>query len=92
MKTPPKEITVCHLEVVVMPNGEVLCAGKTVGWVTGKNGIGKYLTVEPPGAVGHAIHLLRWWAEDAGDQPDVVEMIKQSKECAGELEKWKGRR
>jgi hypothetical protein len=28
----PKEITVCNLEVVVMPNGEVICQGKTVGW------------------------------------------------------------
>ncbi|HQR42035.1 MAG TPA: hypothetical protein PLX97_05110 [Gemmatales bacterium] len=28
----PKEITLAQLEVVVMPNGEVLCLGKTVGW------------------------------------------------------------
>jgi hypothetical protein len=28
----PEEITVAHLEVVVMPNGEVICLGKTVGW------------------------------------------------------------
>lgn len=33
MKRAPKEITVCWLEVVVMPNGEVICLGKTVGWV-----------------------------------------------------------
>lgn len=41
---PPKEITVCQLEVVVMPNGEVLCAGKSLGWVEGPNGLGKYIT------------------------------------------------
>lgn len=45
MTKAPGEITVCHLEVVVMPNGEVICAGKTLGWVTGKDGLGKYLTV-----------------------------------------------
>ena len=22
-----------HLEVVVMPNGEIICLGKTIGWV-----------------------------------------------------------
>lgn len=37
----PKEITLCNLEVVVMPNGEIICRGKTVGWV---KEIGKYLT------------------------------------------------
>ena len=36
----PAEITVCHLEVVVMPNGEIICAGKTVGWF---DKLGKYL-------------------------------------------------
>ena len=29
-----------HLEVLVMPNGEILCAGKTVGWT---DKLGKYL-------------------------------------------------
>lgn len=28
----PKEITICNLEVFVMPNGEVLCCGKSLGW------------------------------------------------------------
>ena len=42
MTKAPTEITVCFLEVVVMPNGEVLCAGKTVGWV---DHLGKYLKV-----------------------------------------------
>ena len=39
----PKDITLCLLEVVVMPNGEILCNGKTVGWV---DVLGKYLTVQ----------------------------------------------
>lgn len=34
----------------------------------------------------HAISLLRWWADDEGDDPDVLEHIQQSKECASELE------
>ena len=32
MKKLPKEITFCNLEVIVMPNGEILCLGQTVGW------------------------------------------------------------
>jgi len=32
MKEQPKEITVCTLEVVVMPNGEIISLGKTLGW------------------------------------------------------------
>ena len=27
----PDEITACDLECVLMPNGEVICCGKTVG-------------------------------------------------------------
>jgi len=41
MKEAPKEMTICNLEVLVMPNGEVLCLGRTVGWV---KELGKYLT------------------------------------------------
>ena len=29
-----------YLEVLVMPNGEILCEGKTIGWV---DKFGKYL-------------------------------------------------
>ncbi|MBA7495385.1 hypothetical protein ES702_05967 [subsurface metagenome] len=32
MKELPKEITVCVLDVVLMPQGEIICLGKTVGW------------------------------------------------------------
>lgn len=31
MEQQPTEITVCHLEVVVMPNGEIISLGKTIG-------------------------------------------------------------
>jgi hypothetical protein len=37
----PKEITVCNLEVIVMPQGEVICLGKTIGWI---KELGKCLT------------------------------------------------
>ena len=32
MKKIPDEITVCNLAVIVMPQGEIICLGKTVGW------------------------------------------------------------
>jgi hypothetical protein len=38
------------------------------------------------GAVKQAINVLRWWANTEGDDPRVIEMIKQSKECARDLE------
>ena len=41
IKNKPDKIIVCNLEVVLMPNGEVICLGKTVGWL---DKLGKYLT------------------------------------------------
>lgn len=32
MEKVPNTITVCQLEVLLMPNGEILCLGKTLGW------------------------------------------------------------
>lgn len=32
MENLPEEIILCNLEVVLMPNGEVICCGKTVGY------------------------------------------------------------
>jgi len=32
MEKQPDGITVCNLEVVLMPQGEIICLGKTVGW------------------------------------------------------------
>ena len=37
----PTEITIKHLEVVVMPNGEIIFLGKTIGWF---NQLKQYLT------------------------------------------------
>lgn len=31
MKKQPNEITLCTLDVVVMPNGEIICLGETLG-------------------------------------------------------------
>lgn len=39
------------------------------------------------GAVKQALRILRWLATDVGDDPFVVEMVKQSKECARDLER-----
>ena len=49
MKEQPKEIIICSLEVVVMPNGEVICLGKTIGKTIGWfKDLKKYLTVKDP--------------------------------------------
>ena len=32
MKEQPEEITVCSLECLVMPQGEIICMGNTIGW------------------------------------------------------------
>jgi len=32
MEKVPESITLCTLDVVVMPNGEVISLGKTLGW------------------------------------------------------------
>jgi hypothetical protein len=32
MDKQPEEITVCQLECVLMPQGEIICLGKTIGW------------------------------------------------------------
>jgi len=42
MNEPPKEMMLAKLDVLVMPNGEILCAGKTLGWVDGE--IGQHLS------------------------------------------------
>ena len=44
MKKPPKAITACLLDVIVMPNGEIICLGKSLGWV---KELGQFLTVKP---------------------------------------------
>lgn len=32
MKTIPEDMTICNLEVLIMPNGEILSNGKSIGW------------------------------------------------------------
>lgn len=43
MEKQPEEIKVCRLQVVLMPNGEVVCNGKSVGWF---DKLSKYLEPE----------------------------------------------
>ena len=58
MKNNPDEIIMRHLEVVVMPNGEIICMGKTVGWVSE---MGKYLS-EPENNKDEI--SIKWCVED----------------------------
>lgn len=37
------------------------------------------------GAVKQAIWLLRWWADDGTDDPRILELMQQSRECARDL-------
>lgn len=41
MTEAPEEMTLCTLQVLVMPNGEVICKGNSIGWV---DELGKFLT------------------------------------------------
>lgn len=40
MEKVPEEITVCVLQCLLMPQGEIICCGKTIGWF---KDFGKYL-------------------------------------------------
>jgi hypothetical protein len=51
MNKQPEGIISAKLEVVVMPNGEVICLGKSVGWF---KDLGKYLS-EPRDMSGNLI-------------------------------------
>ena len=43
MENQPEEITVVRLQCVLMPNGEIISNGKTIGWF---KDLQKYLEVE----------------------------------------------
>ena len=43
MEEQPKEMTICNLEVLLMPNGEILCVGNSLGWF---DKLKKYLSVK----------------------------------------------
>lgn len=32
IKDQPNEIKICTLDVILMPQGEIICMGKTIGW------------------------------------------------------------
>lgn len=44
METQPEDMTVCNLECLLMPNGEIILLGKTIGWF---DDVKKYLTPKP---------------------------------------------
>jgi len=43
MNEQPKDITICNLECLIMPNGEIICLGKTIGWF---KDFSKYLEIK----------------------------------------------
>jgi hypothetical protein len=43
MKKIPQEITVCNLEVIVMPNGEIISSGFRIGWF---KDLSRFITVK----------------------------------------------
>lgn len=52
METIDRQITICQLECVLMENGEIISAGKTIGWFKDMK---KYLTPLRDGITGEAI-------------------------------------
>ena len=32
MEKIPEEMKIVHLEVLLMPNGEIICSGRSIGW------------------------------------------------------------
>lgn len=57
MEKVPEEITLAKLDVLVMPNGEILCAGKTLAWVRSDPEIAKQLSDFRSGITGEKIEL-----------------------------------
>lgn len=54
----PDDITIANLEVLVMPNGEIICKGETLGWVIAhgeQTEIAKCLTPIRNGITGEPI-------------------------------------
>jgi hypothetical protein len=41
-----------------------------------------------PGALRHAVRLLRWIAENEGDDPQLIEIVKQAREVARSLDRF----
>lgn len=35
----PNKITTCYIEAIIMPNGEVICLGKTIGFFNELKGV-----------------------------------------------------
>jgi hypothetical protein len=44
IKKQPKSIALCTVDALLMPNGEVICLGKTIGWF---KELKTYLTLVP---------------------------------------------
>ena len=57
MKNKPEEMTLAKLDVLVMPNGEILCNGMTLGWVSEKSEISPALSDFKSAITGKPIEL-----------------------------------
>lgn len=53
MTKQPEDITLAKLDVLIMPNGEILCTGKRVGWF---KDLSKYLSSPINGITGEPIN------------------------------------
>lgn len=58
MKQPPEEMTLAKLDVLVMPSGEILCGGMTVGWVSEVSEISPHLSDFRDAITGEAKELV----------------------------------
>ena len=61
MEQIPEEITLCKLECVLMPQGEVLCEGKTIGWFSNMQ---PYLKKADDSLLLDACKRVRCWLND----------------------------
>ena len=78
MKSAPTEITIAKLEVVVMPNGEVICLGQSLGWV---KTLGKHLTAvtDPTSRENVAVKCI----EELASYMTIAELRRESSKRFG---------
>ena len=85
MQKLPKEITLCRLDCVLMPQGEVICQGKTIGWFKDLQSHLEEATVSADllEACKKLIEIApKLWGDDMGDWPMIINRFEQAIEKA----------